>query len=88
MYGLALMLRKIGIDVINLVNYALDLHEYQYNGFELDFSKYSRKEQVLEDLITVVKETRKVIDTYFAKYEVEEILEKTDQLLKEIEGDK
>jgi Archaeal PaREP1/PaREP8 family. len=33
------MLKKVGIDVINLVNYALDLHEYQYNGFEPGFSK-------------------------------------------------
>jgi hypothetical protein len=56
MYGLAQMLKKIGIDVINLVNYALDLHEYQHNGFEPGFSKYTKKGQVLEDLITVVKE--------------------------------
>ncbi len=48
MYGLAQMLKRIGIDVINLVNYALDLHEYQYNGFEPALvntqrkSKYSR----------------------------------------------
>jgi len=65
MYGLAQMLKRIGIDVINLVNYALDLHEYQYNGFEPGFSKYTKKEQVLEDLITVVKETKKVIDSHF-----------------------
>ncbi len=73
MYGLAQMLKKVGIDVINLVNYALDLHEYQYNGFEPGFSKYSKKEQVLEDVIAVVKETEKVIDSYFAKYEVKEV---------------
>lgn len=43
MYALAQMLKDAGIDVINLVNLARDLHDYQYNGFEPDFSKYSRK---------------------------------------------
>lgn len=88
MYGLAQMLKKIGIDVINLVNYALDLHEYQYNGFEPGFSKYTKKEQVLEDLITVVKETKKVIDSHFAKYEVKEVSQRIDELLKELEEGK
>lgn len=42
-YALAQMLKDVGIDVVDLVNYALDLHDYQYNGFEAGFSKYSRK---------------------------------------------
>jgi len=88
MYGLAQMLKKIGIDVINLVYYALDLHEYQYNGFEPSFSKYTKKEQVLEDLVTVVKETKKAIDSHFAKYEVKEVSQRIDELLKELEGGK
>jgi Archaeal PaREP1/PaREP8 family. len=88
MYGLAQMLKRIGIDVINLVNYALDLHEYHYNGFEPGFSKYTKKEQVLEDLITVVKETKKAIDSHFAKYEVKEVSQRIDELLKELEGGK
>ena len=87
MYALAQMLRKIGIDIINLVNYALNLHEYQYNGFEPDFSRYSRKEDVFTDLITVVRETKKVIDTYFPKYETKEISEKIDKLIKELTDD-
>jgi hypothetical protein len=88
MYGLAQMLKKIGIDVINLVNYALDLHESQYNGFEPSFSKYTKEKQVLEDLIAVVKETKKVIDSYFAEYEVKEVSQKIDELLKELEEGK
>jgi Archaeal PaREP1/PaREP8 family. len=88
MYGLARMLKRIGIDVINLVNYALDLHEYHYNGFEPGFSKYTKKEQVLEDLITVVKETKKVVDSRFAEYEVKEVSQKIDELLKELEEGK
>jgi methionyl-tRNA synthetase len=88
MYGLAQMLKRIGIDVINLVNYALDLHEYQYNGFEPGFSKYNKKEQVLEDLITVVKETKKAMDSHFAEYEVKEVSQRIDELLKELEEGK
>ncbi|BDC18787.1 PaREP1 family protein [Acidianus sp. HS-5] len=86
MYGLAQMLRKIGIDIENLARTALDLHDYQYNGFEPGFSVYSKKEEVLTDLITVVKESKKVITTYFPRYEVKEISEKIDELLSEIQG--
>ncbi|BCU71663.1 hypothetical protein KN1_29600 [Stygiolobus caldivivus] len=34
MLTLSQMLRKIGVDIVNLVRAALDFHEYQYNGFE------------------------------------------------------
>lgn len=81
MYALAQMLKEIGIDIIQLVNYALDLHEYQYNGFEPGFSKYSRKEDVLKDLATVIKETEKAVITYFPKVEIKEIYEKIDKAL-------
>ncbi|MEM0373645.1 MAG: PaREP1 family protein [Sulfolobaceae archaeon] len=84
MYSLAHMLKEIGIDILNLVNYALNLHDYQYNGFEPDFSRYSRKEDVFTDLITVIKETKSLIYTYFPKYEVKEISEKIDGLVKEL----
>lgn len=86
MYGLAQMLENIGIDIINLVRIALDLHEYQYNGFEPGFSVYSKKEEVFKDLITVVKESKRIIHTYFPKYEVKEISEKIDELLKGMQG--
>ncbi|MBB5255251.1 PaREP1 family protein [Sulfurisphaera ohwakuensis] len=87
MYALAQMLRKIGIDILNLVRIALDLHDYQYNGFEPDFSRYTRKDDVFTDLITVIKETKNIIHTYFSKYEVKEISEKIDGLIRElIEG--
>lgn len=89
MYGLAQVLKDIGIDVISLVNYALNLHDYHYNGFEPGFSRYSKKEEVFRDLITLVKETRKVIDIYYSKYEVKEILGKINELIKELtEGNK
>jgi hypothetical protein len=51
-------------------------------------SNYTKKEQVLEDLITVVKETKKVIDSCFAKYEVKEVSQNIDELLKELEEGK
>ncbi|MCQ4367001.1 MAG: hypothetical protein NO114_05020, partial [Sulfolobales archaeon] len=62
--------------------------EYQYNGFEPGFSKYTKEKQVLEDLITVVRETKKAIDSHFAKYEVKEVLQRIDELLKELEEGK
>ena len=87
MYSLAQMLKKIGIDVVNLVNLAFDLHEYQYNGFEPGFSKYSNKEDVLTDLIAVITETKKTVHTYFPEYEVKELSEKVDKLLEELVND-
>ncbi len=82
---MAQALKDTGIDIINLVKYALDLHNYQYNGFKPDFSIYSRKRDVLRDLFTVIKETKKAIETYFPKYEVKEISEKIDEVLKDMD---
>ena len=87
MYSLAQMLKRIGIDLVNLVNLAFDLHEYQYNGFEPGFSKYSNKEDVLTDLIAVIAETKKAVHTYFPEYEVKELSEKVDKLLEELVND-
>jgi hypothetical protein len=47
------------------------------------FSKYSRKEDVLRDLIAVV-DTRKVIHEYFQKFEEKAIAEKINELVKEL----
>jgi 5'-deoxynucleotidase YfbR-like HD superfamily hydrolase len=47
-------------------------------------SKYSRKEDVLRDLIAVVSDTRKVIHEYFQKFEEKAIAEKIDELVKEL----
>ncbi|AWR98567.1 PaREP1 family protein [Metallosphaera hakonensis] len=84
MYALAQILRKIGVDIVNLVRMVLDLHQYQYNGFEPGFSIYNRKEDVFSDLITVVRETRNIMYTYFPKYEIKEISEKIERLIKEL----
>ncbi|BCU69856.1 PaREP1 family protein [Stygiolobus caldivivus] len=81
MYALAHMLKEAGINVLDLVNYALNLHEYQYNGFEPGFSRYSRREDVLKDLLTVVMGTKRAINTYFPEFEVKEVSEKIDSLL-------
>ena len=56
MYAVARILKGVGVDITDLTTYAIDLHDYQYNGFELGFSKYSRREDVLADLLRVVKE--------------------------------
>ncbi|BCU71664.1 hypothetical protein KN1_29610 [Stygiolobus caldivivus] len=50
------------------------------------FSKYSRKEDVFADLVTVVKGTERVINTYFRQYEVKEVSQKIDELLKGLSG--
>ena len=34
MYAVARMLKGVGIDLMDLPTYAVDLHDYQYNGFE------------------------------------------------------
>ena len=34
MYAVARTLKGVGIDLTDLTTYAVDLHDYQYNGFE------------------------------------------------------
>ncbi|BFI75750.1 hypothetical protein YN1HA_18480 [Sulfurisphaera ohwakuensis] len=82
MYALA----HIGIDILNLVNYALSLQDYQYNGFEPGFSRYSRRGDALKDLLTVVMETKRAISIYFPKLEV--ISEKIDSLFASLQRGK
>ncbi|MBB5252656.1 PaREP1 family protein [Sulfurisphaera ohwakuensis] len=56
-------LKSISIDLVKLgysevgsiTNVALLLHDYQYNGFDPDFSKYKNKDEVLYDLVIVIK---------------------------------
>ena len=43
------------MEVRELVNTALLLHDYQYNGFDPDFSKYRNKVEVLYDILLVSK---------------------------------
>jgi hypothetical protein len=54
--GISIDLVKLGYkEVENITNIAFLLHDYQYNGFEPDFSKYKNKDEVLHDIILVSK---------------------------------
>ena len=83
MYAVARMLKGVGIDLTDLTTYAINLHDYQYNGFEPGFSKYSRKEDVLADLLRVVRETLDAVNKYFPKYALKELVEKVEKALQE-----
>ena len=83
MYAVARMLKGVGIDLTDLTTYAVDLHDYQYNGFEPGFSKYSRREDVLADLIRVVRETLDAVNKYFPKYAPKELADKVEKLLQD-----
>jgi hypothetical protein len=43
---------------------------------------------VLEDLIAVVKETKKAMDSHFAEYQAKEVSQRIEELLKELEEGK
>ena len=88
MNTIAEMLNDVGIDLTDLVNRALHLHGYQYNGFEPDFSKYSSKEEVLRDLVRVVRATKDAVEKYFPKYVLKELEQKVEGLLGELSGGK
>ena len=52
--GISIDLSKLGYkEVENITNLAFLLHDYQYNGFDPDFSKYKKKEEVLHDIFIV-----------------------------------
>ena len=88
MYELAQRLRDLGVDLTFLAKTALDLHDYQYNGFEPDFSIYRTKDGVLRDLIDVVKGTKEAVDKYFPQYALKEIEGKIEALLGELSGNR
>ena len=83
MYAIARTLKGVGIDLTDLTTYAINLHDYQYNGFEPGFSKYSRKEDVLADLLRVVRETLDAVNKYFPEYALKELAERVEKLLQE-----
>ncbi|MFP3202089.1 MAG: PaREP1 family protein [Sulfolobus sp.] len=52
--GISMDLAKLGFtQVENITDKAFLLHDYQYNGFDPDFSKYKKKEEVLHDILIV-----------------------------------
>ena len=83
MHAVARTLKGVGIDLTDLTTYAVNLHDYQYNGFEPGFSKYSRKEDVLADLLRVVKEALDAVNKYFPEYALKELAERVEKLLQE-----
>ena len=84
MYKLAQALSDVGVNLVDLVNVALNLHDYQYNGFEPNFSRYTDKEGVLKDLLRLVRETKEAVDKYFPQYALKEIEGKIEALLGEL----
>lgn len=84
MYELAQALSDVGVNLVDLVNVALNLHDYQYNGFEPGFSRYTDKEGVLKDLLRLVRETKDAIDKYFPKYALKNLEQKVEGLMSEL----
>ena len=84
MYELAQALSDVGVNLVDLVNVALDLHDYQYNGFEPDFSKYRTMQGVFRDLIRVVRETLDAINRYFPQYALKDLEQKVEGLMSEL----
>ncbi|BCU67725.1 hypothetical protein HS7_11620 [Sulfolobales archaeon HS-7] len=64
--GVSIDLVKLGFaDVEELVNVSLLLHDYQYNGFDPDFSKYEAKDEVLHDLVGLTMRTLRDVKAWF-----------------------
>ena len=86
MNRIAEMLSDVGVDLVFLTKTALELHSYQYNGFEPGFSVYSSKGEVLKDVIRVVKGVKDAIDKYFPQHAMKDLEQKVEVLLKELVG--
>ncbi|MEJ2778524.1 PaREP1 family protein [Stygiolobus sp. RP850M] len=83
--GISIDLAKLGYrDVENITNLAFLLHDYQYNGFDPDFSKYKNKEEVLHDIITLA---RGILDNIKKEWFKEEWDEKLDVLYSIVTSD-
>ena len=64
--GISIDLVKLSYkEIENITNIAFLLHDYQYNGFDPDFSKYKNKDEVLHDIILVSKSILNEIKEWF-----------------------
>jgi Archaeal PaREP1/PaREP8 family. len=64
--GISIDLVRLGyIEIENITNIAFLLHDYQYNGFDPDFSKYKNKNEVLHDVILVSRSILNRIKEWF-----------------------
>lgn len=64
--GISIDLGKLGYTGIdNLVDKAYLLHDYQYNGFDPDFSKYRTRDEVLHDITTVIEAILRNVKDWF-----------------------
>ena len=70
MNGIALELAKLGYgnDVVVVTLLALQLHDYQYNGFDPDFSKYRTKEEVMQHLNMLADILTRDLKGWFSEY--------------------
>lgn len=67
--GVATDLMNLGYTQILLVaELAMDLHDYQYNGFDPDFSRYRTRERVLHDVLYVAEAILSSLKTWFSEY--------------------
>ena len=90
--GISIDLVKLGYkEVENITNIAFLLHDYQYNGFDPDFSKYKNKDEVLHDIILVSKSILNVIKEWFKEEwdkDLDKIYEITSSDLLKLETEK
>jgi hypothetical protein len=64
--GISIDLAKLGYaDIEGLVDKALLLHGYQYNGFDPDLSVYKTKDEVLHDIIIVIETILRNVKDWF-----------------------
>ncbi|PVU76927.1 hypothetical protein DDW13_01750 [Acidianus hospitalis] len=80
--GISKDLKKLGIDVENVVRIALSLHKFSYNGFDPNFVDYRNEEEVISD-VKEVTEWLINLNQYFSDFWNEK-LEKARKELEEL----
>ena len=67
--GVATDLMNLGYaQILLLAELAMDLHDYQYNGFDPDFSRYRTRERVLHDVLYVAEVVLNSLKGWFSEY--------------------
>lgn len=84
--GISLDLFELGYrEIGTIADKALNLHDYQYNGLDPDFSPYKKREEAVRDIVVLIDAVVEKLPQWTGSYWDEEIKRGFEHLTKRLE---